>query len=68
MAPTPAMLADFTASCLDLKAAATHWRAVRSQGLGEFNAVLAKHGMTPATVTGDDLGVPACGGPVARHR
>jgi len=68
IAPTPAMLADFTASCLDLKAAATHWRAVRSQGLGEFNAVLAKHGMTPATVTGDDLGVPACGGPVARHR
>jgi len=66
MAPTTSMLAAYAAACHDLKTAATSWQGIRGRGLDEFNAVVAKHGMTALSVTGEDLAVPACGA-AARH-
>jgi len=70
MAPNGPMLADYAATCQDLREVVTRWQSIRHQGLADANAVLAKHGLAPLQVTGRDLVAPACAvtAPPPRHR
>jgi photosystem II stability/assembly factor-like uncharacterized protein len=60
MAPTPAMASASAASCGELRAAVSAWRAVTTTDLPAFNAQLAKAGLPAVAAPRPALPVPGC--------
>ncbi|HET7251640.1 MAG TPA: hypothetical protein VFI79_17480, partial [Gemmatimonadales bacterium] len=66
MAPTPAMLAAYEATCRDLTKAAATWRGINGPGgaIETFNGVATRNNLKPVGLTAAPVAAPACANPV----
>jgi hypothetical protein len=62
MAPNEPMNKTYAAGCGELKTAVTNWKALNTQDLAAFNAVLTKNGLKPIAAAAPALPVPSCVG------
>jgi photosystem II stability/assembly factor-like uncharacterized protein len=61
MAPTPAALAEYAATCRDFAKVASAWQRLSTTELGGVNAILKQHGRTEIVGPGSGrVKVPAC--------
>jgi hypothetical protein len=60
MAPTPAMLADYTSACVDLKSVESRWRTATTSDLAALNASLSRAGRPAVPAPKSALPTPTC--------
>jgi hypothetical protein len=65
MAPTESMHVAYLAGCRELKMAVVNWKAINTQDLVTFNAMLVKDKLKPIAVASPALAVPLCAAPAA---
>ena len=63
MAPTEPMTKAYAKSCADLATTVQNWRAINTEDLAAFNAVLITNNLKPIAAASTRLGVPACTAP-----
>jgi hypothetical protein len=63
MAPTPAAMAAFTATCKELTAVASVWQRLSTTELTTLNATLKQRGRSAVGLPAGSLKVPVCAGP-----
>jgi photosystem II stability/assembly factor-like uncharacterized protein len=60
LAPTPATLAAYAATCRELAAVAAAWQRLSTTELGAYNALLTGRGTAALTVSPGALALPSC--------